>query len=258
MADGSSEVSKYDILVDYCFISKIYGTLDSNESYIGNKINLCIDDVNYEFNIKGIWTGAWNDNPDIYFSSEFLDEAIIYYDVKDAMSCVKISCGNDLKVLENYTCDNYELINPYSDDMNSCADFYLSLKKIGIGLFVIGILLYMTITIFLNTMFIKNSKRTIAILKRYGCKNSYICKLLLIDNLTIYITTTIIAIISYIAYYILLNKDVIYNTITTKFVMPLNIWIVFLLIVLSIELLSLFYNIRLIKKKENKILLKSY
>ena len=70
----------------------------------------------------------------------------------------------------------------------------------------------------------------------------------------------LVAMISYVVYFILNNKAIINNTIFDSYTLPLNWWIsiIFIILVIAIELISLMSNIYLLHKKDNRTLLKEF
>ena len=259
---GDNALDQYDIVVTPRFIYLAFGIVDSNlDIYLNKTVNLNVSNTEYEFTIKGICTGLSSGKPEVYFSNEFIENTNVYYEVDNPMPAVRITSGNQLKSIMGYADDNnYELINPYNDDVNSTVDEYQSLKKISAYILIVGLILFVSITIFLNVTLIKNNNRAIGILRRYGCSRSYISKMLLIDGLTLIISTMLVAMISYVVYFILNNKAIINNTIFDSYTLPLNWWIsiIFIILVIAIELISLMSNIYLLHKKDNRTLLKEF
>ncbi len=255
---GNETLGKYEIGVDVRFLWLISDNhMDNYEEYIGKTVNISIGDKSYEFTIKMIFAG--DNNAQVYFSNSFLKDMSL--DVSDAMPSFKVSSSKEMKkVIEYAKNKDLELINPYTSDIESTANQYLGTKKVSKYILLISTLLFISITIYLNVTLIKSNSRSIGILKRYGCSRRYISKLLLVDGLTITFITIVLSIASYVTYYVLNNQAIIYNTIFGKYTLPSHWWItiIFAFVVLIVELFSLMININLLKKKDNKKLLKSF
>ena len=256
---GQTRLDKYEIGVDPRFLYLVYGSeyTGNDEDYIDKSVNLSINNQNYEFTIKMVFTG--DNNAHVYFSNSFLSDMTI--DVGASMPSFKVNSSKDIKRIIEYAKNNdYELINPYTDDINSTSNEYLTTKKISMYILLLSTLLFMSITIYLNVTLINYNRRSIGILRRYGCSRRYISKLLLIDGLSITLITIVLSIISYIAYYVLNNQAIEYNTIFSKYILPSHWWItiVFAVVVIGVELITLWININLLKKKDNKKLLRSF
>ena len=152
------------------------------------------------------------------------------------------------------------LLNPLDSDVDSMVSERNASRKVSAYLFVAAFVLEISLLYFLNYSILKNNSRNIGILKNNGISNKDILKLILCDTILLSIITSIVAIISYIIYVILNRSALEYNTMFDGTILHFNLWviIVFILLVSLMHLLLIRFNLRKIKKKENKELLTDY
>lgn len=186
---------------------------DANkELYIGRTFKL----KNKDYIIKGIFAGG-NEleilvNEETYKSIESNDNAF-----KNEYVMVDLSTlsNNNLKELERL---EYNLISPYMEDLEFCAEDFTTFKKYSKYLLVITLVLFITMGSFLIINNFKNNRKSIVILRSLGCPLKDVNKIFIIDLFKILILSFMISLVLYTGLFIYLNCFYINNT-------CLNIWL---------------------------------
>ncbi len=264
--NGKIELENDECIVDIAALSRLLNiTYDSSnkDSYLGEEITLVINNKQKKYIIAGLYAGMANLDASICFSDqEYLNlSSENFIEVEEPFSSIQITNKKEFKKVMNYINKNGNyLISAYSEDTNTCLNEFLFMKKISLYIFIISLLLFASVSIYLNTMLIKSNERSIGILRHLGCSRKNIARMLLVDNLILYGLSLIISSIFYVIYIVLNNNAYINNTSFNNSIMPIRLDIIALFLVLSIliDILTLLINLNILKRKDNKKLLSSY
>ncbi|MGM9972136.1 MAG: ATP-binding cassette domain-containing protein [Anaeroplasmataceae bacterium] len=264
MICGELANSADEVVVDLGVVNIKYGYIENEDikNVLKEKISINIGGSLKEYTIVGVYTGDGINNSIFFDDLEY--DRISNEIVCDINPMINISLQNKskfkalLRDIDNS--ELYSIITPYSNDIDFLVDERETMKNISYYLFIAGIILFVVVSIFLNTMKIKSNQRTIGILRGLGCSRRNIANMILIDSSISYFISLLISIISNIIYIHLNNNANKFNTAYQANLLEFS-WLVlllFIIVTVIVELITIFINLRYIKKKDNKNLLQAY
>ena len=236
---------------------------DESKEYIGKEITFDINGKTYTFTLSGITILSIGERNEIFFTDSFYKTIETYEDREvdtPFMAVRPTSYYQYSSIVKKVKNAGYQLLNPLDSDVDSMVSERNASRKISAYLFAAAFVLEISLLYFMNYSILKNNSRNIGILKNNGISNKDILKLILCDTVLLSIITSIVAIISYIIYVILNRSALEYNTMFDGTILHFNLWVIilFILLVSLMHLLLIRFNLRKIKKKENKELLTDY